>query len=72
MNFVHLTNPYRQNILIILLLVCVPFSLGSICNYWITVNEDSSSLKQIEQMRKCALSQKAGVIIVLSLIHFEN
>ena len=40
---------------IILWLVCVPFALGSICKYWISVNKDTSSLKQITQMCKCAL-----------------
>ena len=40
---------------IILWLVCVPFALGSICKYWISVNKDTSSLKQVTQMCKCAL-----------------
>ena len=37
-----------KNLNIILSLVCVPFSLGSICKYWISANEDISSLKQME------------------------
>ena len=47
MHFVHLKNPYRQNILsIILSLLCVPFSFGSICKYWIFNIEDTSSLNR--------------------------
>ena len=33
---------------IILSLVCVPFSHGSTCKYWISVTEDILCLKQIE------------------------
>ena len=56
MHFVNLMNPHRYNILsIILLLGYIPFSLGSICNCWIFLNEDTSSLKQIEQMCKCVI-----------------
>ena len=47
MHFIHLKNPYRQNILsIILSLLCVPFSFGSICKYWIFNIEDTSSLNR--------------------------
>ena len=46
----------KINILsIILSLACVPFSLASIYKYWISVNKNTSTLKQIEQMRKCFL-----------------
>ena len=34
----HLENPLRENV--IRLLVCAPFSLGSICKYWIYVIDD--------------------------------
>ena len=45
MHFVHLTNPYRQNTLsIILSLVCVPFFLGSTYKYQISVNEGTMGL----------------------------
>ena len=47
MNFIHLKNPYRQDILsIILSLLCVRFSFGSICKYWIFNIEDTSSLNR--------------------------
>ena len=73
MHFVHLMNPYRQNILsIVLPFVGVPFSLSSICKYWISVNEDTSSLKLIEQMCWCVLSEKQGVSKVLPLIHNQH
>ena len=49
-----------------------PLHHGSICKYWISVNEDTSSLKQIEQICKCALSLKPGVFIVLTLIDNQN
>ena len=55
----------------ILSLICVPFSLGSICKYWIFVNEDTSSLKQVEQICQCAL-KKPGVFIALLLIHNQS
>ena len=53
-------------------LVRITFSLGSICKYWISVNEDTSSFKQIEQMLKCAFSQQPRVIIFLPLIYNQN
>ena len=57
MHFVHLTNPYGQNFLSILFsLVSALFPVGPICKYWTPFNEDTASLKQIEQMRKCPLS----------------
>ena len=65
MHFVHLRYPYRYNILsIVLSMVCVQFQPGAIYNYWISVNEETISLKQIQQMCKFALMWKPGVFIV--------
>ena len=33
---------------------------------------NTSSIKQVKQMYKCALSQKPGVFIILPLIHNRN
>ena len=69
---VHLTNPYRQKISsIILSLVRVPFSLFQSANTrFLLMN--TSSVKQIEEICKRALSLKAGVFIVLPLIYNQN
>ena len=46
----------KNHLCIIHSLVCVPFPLGSICKYQISVNEDTTSLIQIERMWKCVPS----------------
>ena len=56
---------------ITLSLVCVPLLLGSICKYWISVNEDTSGLELIKQICQCAVSWKPGAFI-LPLIHNWN
>ena len=62
MHLVHLTNYVLYHYVsyvslrIIHALLCVPFLLGSICKYRISVDENTSSLKQINQINKCALS----------------
>ena len=47
-------------------MVCVFFPPGSIWKYWISVNEDTTSFKQIVQMCKWALLQKPGVFTLFS------
>ena len=46
----HLKNPLRKNVM--RLLVCVPFSLGSICEYWIYVVDDIGVFRTLSNISK--------------------
>ena len=48
MHNLHLKNPIRKNV--IPLLVCVPFSLGSTCEYWIYVVDDIGVFKTLSNI----------------------
>ena len=54
MHSLHLKNPLRENVKH--LFVCVPFSLGSVCKYWIYVIDDIgvSQPSQICKMERFA------------------
>ena len=70
MNFVHLMNPYRQNILsIILSLVCVPFPLGSICKYSIFDNKDTTSFQIKSRSNKCGNLRYRKNLVVFVVDH---
>ena len=72
MHFVHLTNPYRQNVKHYNF-IGVPCSLGSICKYWIFVNKDTSSIKTDWTYVQMQCYRKNQVfLIVLPLTHNQN
>ena len=53
----YLKNPLRKNVKG--LLVCVPFSLGSICKYWIYVVDDIGVFRIISSVLRKQLIAKS-------------